>query len=94
MGSRHILGASTNVVLDSLLWMCLEHLLSVAELSVLCLYTLVDSSHVPSVVPKLLSDLSHSESSRTCPQYLTSPQSYSHPLWWVLGHCLIAPGLI
>ena len=49
------------LVLDSLLWMCLEHLLSVAELSVLCLYTLVDSSHVPSVVPKLLSDLSHSE---------------------------------
>lgn len=81
------------LVLDALLWMCLEHLLSVAELSVLCLYTLVDSRHVPSV-SKLLSDLSHSESSRTCPQYLTSPQSYSHPLWWVLGHRLIAPRLI
>lgn len=60
------------LVLDSLLWMCLEHLLGVAGLSVLCLYTLVDSSHVPSV-SKLLSDLSHSESSRTCPQYPTSP---------------------
>lgn len=81
------------LVLDSLLWMCLEHLLSVAGLSVLCLYTLVDSSHVPSV-SKFLSDLSHSESSRTCPQYLTSPQLYSYPLWWVLVHCLSAPGLI